>query len=62
MRKLSVVIPIKDERENLPALHQHLKESLRDERTYQIVDSLAQDLAFALRQLRAAPRFSMVCS
>lgn len=37
-----------------------LQESLRDELTYRIVDSLAQDIAFALRQLRAAPRFAMV--
>lgn len=38
----------------------HLKESLRDQRSYPVVDSLIQDVGSAFRQLRAAPRFTAV--
>src|SRR5690349_24544191 len=39
-----------------------LKDSLRDRRSYPIIDSLVQDLALAIRQIRTAPRFTVAAA
>ena len=39
-----------------------LQESLRDQRSYPFVDSLAQDVALPLRQMRTAPRFTLAAA
>jgi hypothetical protein len=39
-----------------------LKDSLRDRRSYPIVESLAQDLTLAFRQIRIAPRFTVAAA
>lgn len=39
-----------------------LGDALRDQRSYPVVEALVQDLAFALRQIRTAPRFTVAAA
>jgi glycosyltransferase involved in cell wall biosynthesis len=64
MRKVSIVVPIKDERENLESLHQRVCDAMCDQTEWEliVVDDGSGDDSFALLQRLAAadPRLKVV--
>src|SRR5271166_2557574 len=65
MPKVSIVVPIKDERENLESLHQRVCDAMRDQPEWElvVVDDGSTDDSFALLQRQAAAdsRLKVVC-
>ncbi len=65
MQKVSIVVPIKDERENLESLHQRVCDAMRDQPEWElvVVDDGSTDDSFALLQRLATAdlRLKVVC-